>query len=215
MLAAFALWTAAVLFADVQPIGPRQSSVGLAAVNGQVHSFTGVHMRLCKITDWLGLVPVAAAMGFALLGLAQWIARRRLGKVDFSILALGGFYMAVMAAYVLFEIFVVNYRPVLIDGKLEPSYPSSTTMLVMCVMPTTVMQLNVRIPNAAARRYAAGSINAFTAFMVIARLISGVHWFSDIVGGAMLSAGLVLMYRFVCGLEQARLFHGNANRAVM
>ena len=94
----------------------------------------------------------------------------------------------------LFEIVVINYRPVLIEGILEASYPSSTTMLVMCVMPTAVMQFNSRIKSKALRNIVAATIIAFIAFMVIGRLVSGVHWFTDIVGGALLSAGLVTMY---------------------
>jgi undecaprenyl-diphosphatase len=102
-----------------------------------------------------------------------------------------------MAAYVFFEIFVVNYRPVLIDGVLEASYPSSTTMLVLCVMPTAVMQLRRRIRHRTFRRVVSFTLIAFTAFMVIGRLISGVHWFTDIVGGALLSASLVTLYHTV------------------
>ena len=119
---------------------------------------------------------------------------KSLWKVDHRILALGVFYVAVMAAYVFFEIVVINYRPTLIDGYLEASYPSSTTMLVMCVMPTAAMQLNVRIKNTVLRRCAVIIVVAFTAFMVIGRLVSGVHWITDIIGGALLSAGLVTMY---------------------
>jgi undecaprenyl-diphosphatase len=99
-----------------------------------------------------------------------------------------------MAAYIFFELVVINYRPTLIDGCLEGSYPSSTTMLVMCVMPTAAMQLNKRIKNTARRRCVIVAIVAFTAFMVIGRLISGVHWITDIIGGALLSAGLVMLY---------------------
>ena len=158
-------------------------------------------MALYTITDWLGLVPLGFIMGFALLGLIQWIKRKHLLKVDYNILILGGFYIIVMAVYVLFEMFVVNYRPVLIGGILEASYPSSTTMLVMCVMPTAIMQFNSRIKNNILKRCVASAIIAFIVFMVIGRLISGVHWFTDIVGGALLSAGLVLMYRAIISLE--------------
>lgn len=200
-LAGFILWTAAVCFVDVKAIGPRGSSVGLAAINGFVHRLTGVHMALYTVTDWLGLVPIAFALGFALLGLVQWIMRKKLREVDYSILALGGFYVVVMAVYVLFENVVINYRPVLIDGYLEVSYPSSTTLLVMCVMPTAMMQLHARIKNGFFRRCAAILIAAFIGFMVIGRLISGVHWFSDIVGGASLSAGLVMLHYSVSSLK--------------
>lgn len=195
-LAAFAIWTVLVCCADVQTIGPEGSSVGFAAVNGAFHNLTGVHWTLYTITDWLGLVPIGTALGFAVLGLVQLIQRKALRKVDRSILALGGFYLAVMAFYVLFEKAVVNYRPVLIEGVLEASYPSSTTMLALCVMPTAAMQLKARVRSGLARSVMLGMIAAFTAFLVFGRLLSGVHWLSDIVGGVLLSEGLVCAYAF-------------------
>ncbi|MBQ2378521.1 MAG: phosphatase PAP2 family protein [Clostridia bacterium] len=195
LLVSFALWTALVSLADVQAIGPEGSVVGFATLNGLVHKLTGVNWLLYTVTDWLGLVPVAVALGFAVLGLAQLISRKSLWRVDRSILALGIFYVVVIVAYLFFEAVVINYRPVLIDGRLEASYPSSTTLLVMCVMPTAAIQLNARIKNNLLRRIATISIVAFTAFMVMGRLVSGVHWVTDIVGGALLSAGLVEGYR--------------------
>ena len=193
-LAAFAFWTLALRFFDVQAIGPNASRVGFASLNGRFHKFTGVHMPLYVLTDFLGLVPAAVALGFAVLGLAQWIKRKSLLRVDRSILVLGGFYILVMAAYLFFEAVPLNYRPVLIDGRLEASYPSSTTLLVLCVMETARMQLRARIRSRAWRCCISAVIIAFTAFTVIARLVSGVHWLSDIIGGALLSAGLVLLY---------------------
>ena len=194
LVVAFVLWTILACFVDVRAIGPEGSSVGFAALNGFVHELTGVNWFLYTVTDWLGLVPIAVALGFAILGLAQLIGRKSLWKVDHSILALGVFYIAVIAAYVFFEIVVINYRPTLIDGYLEVSYPSSTTMLVMCVMPTAAIQLNACIKNTVFRWCAVIAIVVFTAFMVIGRLISGVHWITDIIGGTLLSAGLVTVY---------------------
>lgn len=201
MLVLFVLWTIAIRIIDVGTIGPQESSVGFATINRFIHNFTGVNMYLYTITDWLGLVPLGFVLGFALLGFVQWIKRKNLLKVDYSILVLGGFYIVVMVVYVLFEMFVVNYRPVLIDGYLEASYPSSTTMLVMCVMPTAIMQFNARIKNTIFKRCVSSAITAFIIFMVIGRLVAGVHWFTDIVGGALLSVGLVLMYRYIRSLE--------------
>ena len=202
MLGAFVLWTIAVRFIDVRAIGPDGSSVGFATVNAFFHKLTGVHMSHYYITDWLGLIPIFVAMGFALLGLVQWIKRKQLSKVDYSIFVLGVFYIAVMAVYVLFETVTVNYRPVLIGGILEGSYPSSTTLLVMCVMTVAVMQLNSRIKNAVIRKRLRDFIIAFTIFMVAGRLASGVHWLTDIVGGVLLSAGLVMMYRYFVSLKE-------------
>ena len=201
ILAGFLLWTGALRLIDVQTIGPRKSAVGFATVNQFVHRLTGVHRALYTVTDWLGLVPVAFAMGFGILGLIQWFRRKRLLQVDYSILVLGGFYILVTGVYFLFEELAVNYRPVLIDGVLEASYPSSTTMLVLCVMPTAILQLRARIQSKALRGCVTAGLTAFTAFMVIGRLLSGVHWFTDIIGGALLSGGLVQLYRAVLGLK--------------
>ena len=197
MLTAFALWTAALRMVDVQPIGPEETVVGFAAVNQFFHRCTGVHMTLYTLTDWLSLVPLCIILCFAALGAVQWVQRKQLLKVDRSILVLGGFYVVVLACYALFEVVVINYRPVLIDGRLEPSYPSSTTMLVLCVMPTAAMQLRQRIKNNGFRRCVSYTIILFTILMVFLRLISGVHWLTDIIGGALLSAGLVLLYQAI------------------
>ena len=201
MLITFILWTGTVQLVDVEAIGPKETTVGFARINQLVHDFTGVHNTLYMITDWLGLVPLGVVCGFALLGLVQWIQRKHFLKVDYSILVLGGFYIVVMAVFVLFEVMAVNYRPVLIDGVLEASYPSSTTMLVLCVMPTAFMQMKERMKGTILKRYVALGIIAFTIFMVVGRLISGVHWVTDIIGGVLLSAGLVILYRAIVNLK--------------
>ena len=202
LFTAFFLWTAGVCFLDVQAIGPRGSSVGLSTMNRLFHNQTGVHMTLYTITDWLGLIPIAMAFGFAILGLVQWVKRKHTLKVDRSILILGGFYLLVMGAYAFFEMVVINYRPVLIEGCLESSYPSSTTLLVLCVMPTAMLQFHSRIKNKPLRYCINGVIAVFIAFMVIGRLLSGVHWLSDIIGGTLLSLGLMMLYHAFTLREQ-------------
>ena len=196
LVVAFLLWTWLVCCVDVQPIGPHHSTVGFAALNQWIHQRIGVHMTLYIITDWLGFVPLGIAFGFAILGLSQWIRRRRVVNVDHSILALGGFYILVMAVFLLFETMVINYRPVLIDGILEASYPSSTTLLALTILPTAMLQLQRRVKNLVLRRWLHFLMSACSAFMVIGRIFSGVHWFTDIVGGILLSAGLVSLYAF-------------------
>lgn len=198
ILTAFAAWTILVRTTDIQPIGPLQSTVGLAKINGLFLRLTGIHIWLYRLTDLLSVIPLGIVLCFAMTGLLQWIRRKKLRLVDHDILVLGGFYAAIMALFCFFEIFVVNYRPVLINGMLEASYPSSTTMLVMCVMPTAMMQINHRVKKRAVRHCTSLIMGSFLVFMVIGRLLSGVHWLTDIIGGALLSTGLVLFYDAVC-----------------
>ena len=201
LLAAFVVWTVLVRFVDVRAIGPEGSKVGFATLNGFVHRLTGENLFLYDLTDLLSIIPLGFVAGFGILGLVQWIKRKKLLSVDYSILVLGGFYIVVMALYLMFEVVVINYRPLLIEGVLEVSYPSSTTMLVLCVMPTAAIQLGSRIKKALPKYLVIAAIVLFTAFMVVGRLISGVHWFSDIIGGLFLSSGLVMTYCAVCGLK--------------
>ena len=198
----FILWTVLLRFIDVKQSGPQNSKVGLTTINQFVHNLTGTNMTLYNITDWLGLAPIFFAMGFGVLGLLQWIKRKSLKKVDYSILVLGGFYIVVMAVYILFEYVVINYRPTLINGILEVSYPSSTTLLVMCVMPTAIMQLKDRLENGILKKCIIWVIVLFIIFMVAGRIISGVHWITDIIGGVLLSIGLVTIYQAVVNLKK-------------
>ena len=200
-LLAFLIWTLSVRTVDLKSIGPNGSAVGFATVNGFFHRLTGVNFTLYNITDWLGLVPVFIGFGFAIFGLCEWIKRKNILKVDYSILALGVFYIVVAAFYILFEYIVINRRPVLIDGFLEASYPSSTTLLVLTVMPTALMQFKARIKNSNLKNIITLLIVVFTAFMVIGRLVSGVHWLTDIIGGILLSSGLVMGYKYAVNLS--------------
>lgn len=195
LLALFILWTVLIRCVDVQAVGPGGSKVGFGAWNAWFHHLTGVHMTLYTLTDWLGLIPVFICGCFGMLGLSQWIRRKKFFRVDADILLLGAYYLLVISAYLLFEMIPLNYRPVLIDGYLEASYPSSTTLLVLSVMPTLKFQTDRRCRNGKIRQTVTAFAVLFSAFMVIGRLISGVHWLTDIIGSVLLSGGLYLAYR--------------------
>lgn len=197
LLAVFVLWTVAILTVDVRAIGVNGTEVGFATLNGWFHGLTGVNWTLYTVTDWLGLVPFAVCVGFACLGFVQLIRRKSLLKVDRDILALGCYYILVVAGYLVFEAIPINYRPVLIDGCAEVSYPSSTTLLVLSVMPTLIFECNRRVKHSGGKTASNVVTAVFTAFMVVGRLLSGVHWITDIIGGMILSAGLFLVYRAV------------------
>ena len=194
LLALFILFTMSLTFVDMQPIGPQGSYVAYAGINNSVHELFGVNMMLYNITDWAGVVAIFIALGFAILGLVQWIKRKNILKVDSSILVLGVFYILVFGAYVFFEFIVINRRPILINGILEASYPSSTTMLAMCVLPTAMMQFYRLIKNYKIRNTVNVLCGLFTVFMVIGRLVCGVHWFTDILGGLIFSLAMILLY---------------------
>ena len=201
-LLAFVLWTILVMTVDVQPAGTGGTNIGFATVNTWFHELTGVHLPIYNLTDYLSVIPFVVCIGFGVLGLVQLFSRRSLLKVDKDIVLLGCYYILVILCYLLFEKIPINYRPILIEGVMEVSYPSSTTLLVLSVMPTLIFQMNRRA-NPGIQTLTAILVILFSGFMVIGRLISGVHWLTDIIGGVLLSAGLFLLYRsIVMALDQ-------------
>ena len=196
-LCAFVVWTALIQIVDVQPVGQNGTDIGFASFNGWFHKLTGVHMLLYVITDWMGLVPIFVCMIFGGIGFVQLVKRRSLFKVDYDIIILGMYYIVVIVGYLIFEMIPINYRPILINGVMEASYPSSTTLLVLCVMPTLIEQLQRRMSNAMLKKSIQLFVVGFSVFMVLGRLVAGVHWFTDIVGAILLSIGLFCTYKAV------------------
>lgn len=195
LIVAFVIWTLLIQMIDVQPIGVNGTDIGFASFNSWFNNLTGVHMLIYIVTDWLGLVPIFVCLIFGFIGFGQLIRRKSLFKVDYDIILLGIYYIIVICSYLVFEIIPINYRPILIQGVMEASYPSSTTLLVLSVMPTLNFALKNRIESTLLKRFIHIMTYIFSAFMVVGRLISGVHWFTDIVGSVILSVGLFCLYK--------------------
>lgn len=195
LVSAFAIFTVLVQTVDVKPLGVNGTSIGFSGINIWIHNIIGVNMTLYTLTDWAGLVPIFVILAFAVFGFVQLIEQKSITKVDTDILILGVYYIIVFILYAVFEFTTVNYRPVLINGIMEASYPSSTTLLVMCVMPTLSEQLIRRCENCLLRKTALFTVIVFSAFVVIGRLLSGVHWLTDIVASLIVSLGLFELYR--------------------
>ena len=195
---AFGVYTLLVATVGVQAVGPLGSEVGFAAINAPFRDFVGVNWDFYEITDLLGLVPLGLLAVFAVQGLTQLIRRKSLFKVDPDLLVLGGYYLLVFLFYAFFEVVEINARPVLIEGVLETSYPSSTTMLAMATLPAVGMHLAPKLAGRTPRTVLMADAWVLTAIMVGLRVLSGVHWLTDILGGAILSLALLALYRAAC-----------------
>ena len=186
-------FTILVKTVDVKPVGANNTNIGFSGLNMFIFNAIGVNNLWYKITDLLGFVPIVIAISYVVIGIVQLIKRKSFLKIDKEIVILGIFYIVLVCIYVLFEKVVINFRPILIDGMLEASYPSSHTMLAVCFCGTSII-LNKRLFN----NKIAKVVNILSAVIIaitpVGRLLSGVHWFTDIVGGVIISAALIMSY---------------------
>lgn len=185
--------TILIKFVDIQAIGPNNSSVGFATINKFFVDTIGVNMIFYHITDWLGFLPIILAVSYAVIGLIQLIKRKSLKKIDKEIWILGLFYIIVVGLYIFFEKVIVNYRPVLMDGYLEASYPSSHTLMAICLCGSAII-INKKLFSNLLSKIVNISSLVIMILTIIGRLISGVHWFSDILGGIVISSALLMTF---------------------
>jgi len=189
------VYTILVKYVDIQAIGPNESLVGFGTVNAFFKELFGVNMTLYKLTNWLGYVAIIMALIYALVGLIQFVKRKNLFKVDKEIFILGIFYVIVIGLYLFFEKFIINYRPVLMDGLLEASYPSSHTVLSLCICGSSLIINNILFKRIKIARIENKVSMVLIFAIVIGRLVSGVHWFTDIVGGVLISIALLKIFQ--------------------
>lgn len=194
LLFVFILFTVAVMKVDVAAIGPKDSLVGLSKINDFMFKKLGTHPIWDMITEVLLVTAFLIVLLFGVIGIKQLIERKSLWKVDHGILLLAVFYVFLAAFYELFEVVVVNYRPILEDGELAASFPSSHTMLICSIVGSAMVLVYRMLTNKVVRNAVEIIGGIILILAVIGRLLAGVHWFTDILGGVLLSAALVMFY---------------------
>ena len=203
--ALFGAFIAMLKIVDVRPVGPAGTSVGLATLNGSAHELIGKLTTLLvgsgelfdKISDLTLLAAFAVAASFGLIGLIQFIRRRSLFRVDKEIVGLGIAYVLAGIVYIVFEMWVVNYRPVLEAGEVFPeaSFPSSHTVLAFVVFATAVIAWGRLLENhAVIAKLLQFCGVALLLVAVVSRLLAGVHWVTDIMGAIIIGLTITSVY---------------------
>lgn len=187
-------FTLIVRFVDVQSIGPNESAVGLATINGAVHEALPFNELWYKLTKYSGYLMFLLPLYFAILFLVQLVGRKSLKKIDRE-LWLGTFYaFVVIATYFIFEhLLIINCRPVILDGSLEPSYPSSHTFFAITLCGASVLLVS-RYLKVKHKAFVNTLIILLAVFNIVGRILSGVHWATDILGGILIGATLVTAF---------------------
>ena len=191
----FIIFTILIKVIDVQPAGAEASLIGFASLNTAIFNMLGTNELCYKLTQCFGIIAIFTAGIFAVLGLIQLIQRKNLMKVDREILMAGIIYAIVIILYVLFEKLAINYRPLVLDEGLEASYPSTHTMLILTILGTAIPLAGKYIKNSKLSLCTKILCIAIMWLTVVLRLLSGVHWFTDILGGVLISLTLISLYK--------------------
>ncbi|MEE0830131.1 MAG: phosphatase PAP2 family protein [Longicatena sp.] len=192
----FIIFTIFVKVVDVKLIPTTATFVGFGTLNLWFHQLTKENLFLYQLGDWLSIIPLLICVVYALIGCYQLIKRKSIFKFDYNLLILGFYYVLLLGVYLLFEVIPVNYRPILINGALEVSYPSSTTLLVLCIMKTFAYNIKIYLNDKQSKRIIISLTMIYSIFMIIIRILSKVHWITDIIGAILLSNALYYLYQY-------------------
>lgn len=190
------VYTLLVKNVDTKAIGPGGSVVGFSSLNKWFHDLFSYSSFWYKLTKYLGFIPFLFVAYYGLCGLLQLIDKKSIAKVDKKIICLGIFYVLVGITYIFFEKVIINYRPVMLEGELEASYPSSHTMLAVCICLSSLLISKDYIKNIKIRKIINDITWLLMIVLVVGRSLSGVHWISDIIGGVIISLFLVSIFYY-------------------
>lgn len=190
------VYTLLVKNVDTKAIGPGGSVVGFSSLNKWFHDLFSYSSFWYKLTKYLGFIPFLFVAYYGLCGLLQLIDKKSIAKVDKKIICLGIFYVLVGITYVFFEKVIINYRPVMLEGELEASYPSSHTMLAVCICLSSLLINKDYIKNIKIRKIVNDITWLLMVVLVVGRSLSGIHWISDIIGGVIISLFLVSIFYY-------------------
>ena len=188
------IYTLLVKYVDVKAIGPNNSKVGFSSLNDAFRNLVNSNMGIYKITELLGYIIILIVLVYGALGLIELIKNKSIKKVDRELIILGCFYGLVLITYVLFEKVIINYRPILIDNELEASYPSSHTILSLCIGISSII-VSKKYLNKKYLKITNTLTIVLMSLVLVGRMISGVHWISDIIGGIIISCTLLMYFK--------------------
>lgn len=135
------------------------------------------------------------------------VARQRRGRIADPVnLAPAAAVIAAIGAHHAIKALFPRKRPLSarLGGKTEPSYPSGHAATMTALSATTAMLTTKRARSSPAlRRAILGTAVTAPAIVGLARVYSGRHWATDVVGGWTLGISLAASTRWIAGHWEA------------
>ena len=198
LFCAYIFFTITAMRFDRLSIGPNESIVGFSTVNLFFKNLLGYNPLFYKISSILGYGIILITVMFFVYTIFDIIKNKSLSKIDRSLFFLMVYYFLLVIVYIIFDkVVVINYRPVILKTTLEPSYPSTHTFLAIAIMSAANTQFRLKIKDVDLCSKVNIIFTIYTFAVVFSRFLSGVHWFSDIIGGILLGAAFGILYKAI------------------
>lgn len=191
----FIVFTILVKTVDVTYFPTEETTIGFSSLNLTVFQALGTNDLSFEVSEVMGLLILTAPVFFAFLAFSQWVKRKSLLKIDHDLWILFATYALTIAFYALFEIIVINYRPILVNDLIEASYPSSHTLLAIVIGGTSFLEVKNRMKWVWLKVSLMVLLSFLTVAIPMLRLLSGVHWLTDIIAGILLGTSMLFLYQ--------------------
>ena len=194
LLISFIVFTIIVKCVDVKPLGINETNIGLSTFNISVRDKIPYNETWYKITKYFGYLWFVVCGLFAAYGIYLFIKNKSLKKIDYKLYILFSIFLLAIILYISFEFIKINYRPILEDGKMELSYPSSHTLLSIAIFVPSALYIIDSKFNKIFKYISVPTLLILAILIVVGRFLSGVHWATDIFGGIILGSFLISLY---------------------
>ena len=174
--------------------------IGFSNVNIAVHQMLGTSDTFDLLSDITMIVSALLMGGLVFIGTYQLISGKGFKAVDKEILIAGAVLVLMSITYLFFEKVVINFRPVLEDGFLEASYPSTHVLLTTVINIVAIDYIVTKIKNKKIMLPSVITVAVITVVGFGARVLSGMHWITDIVGALLIASCLVMIYFTLKGI---------------
>lgn len=192
----FVILTVLLLKVDVTASGINGSNIGLSMINISFRDVIGSSWLCYNISKVAGIVGLAACALICLMFAFRVMRQKSLKALCKRDVALVALYIETAVFYIVFDKIVINYRPMLKWGETEPesSFPSTHALMAVVIFVSLGHVASDYIKNKLTLKIVQGACVVFALAIILGRTFSGVHWFTDIVGGILFGVGLVCAY---------------------
>ena len=181
--------TVSIKLIDVKLYSVTNSYIGLYSINKLfvfTYNISNINIFFEIISNFLFifcLIIILLKLSFIFY---EYVKNKKVSKTNINFLI--HFILMILIWIIFDKIIIINYRPILINNKLEGAFPSTHVM----VSTFTLLFFAYNQKNKKIIFYII--ITSLIILQSISRILLQMHWFTDVLGGLLIGTLLFLTY---------------------